>query len=97
MIAALALATALSMNPILQTDKAAHFGLSAVGMQVCVKSLSALRKTETLDVTNAFICHLIMFAGGLTKEFAIDKFPDGYDMLANQAGIVTGVMLMVEW
>lgn len=94
----------LAFNPAiaaptrLPTDKAAHFGLSSVAVEVTMKSCQALEKSVELTPACRFWSSGIVLTAGLLKE-ASDRRPGGkfdeQDVVANVLGVVTGNLL--QW
>lgn len=70
----------------IETDKAAHLGLSFTANTILYgfnhKVLKLPRKTSLI------LSMVETMAIGMVKELAIDSKPDGGDILANTAGIV---------
>lgn len=81
------------------TDKAAHFGLSSVGVEVLIKSCPLFTSRPTLR-TCQVPASLGIFALGVIKESS-DKAKgrtfDHQDLVANTLGIVTGNLLQWEF
>ena len=80
-----------------QTDKAAHFGLSSVGVEVLIKGCPML-----MERTQFWNCHapasITVFTLGLLKELSDAEEGGSFDlgdMTANSLGILTGNLL--QW
>ena len=76
----------------LETDKAAHFGISAVIQTGCYGLMKKAYKLEKEDLWKArLMCAATTLTIGLTKEVFDAKGGrlDGGDMLANMAGVGT--------
>lgn len=88
---------ALALPP---TDKAAHFGVSAVGTEVMMKICQVADKSHRIPLWCRIGASTTMFAIGVAKEEADrragHKFDHG-DLAADALGIVTGNILQWEF
>lgn len=73
-------------SSIVGVDKAAHFGLSFIATET---GYGIGRKLKLGKVESWVISALVVNAIGVVKETAIDKNPDGKDIIANAAGSIS--------
>lgn len=73
-----------------RSDHKLHFGASVVGVTLVSYTLSKAGASKSESI---FYSILLVGAAGLAKEFLIDDYPEGGDMVANGLGIGAGVIL----
>lgn len=73
-----------------QTDKIAHFGLTALGTASTIKLLDLDRTSDKIGVA------VIWVLTGLAKE-SMDNRIDKGDIMANITGAIYGYTLSLEW
>lgn len=75
---------------LVQADKAAHFGVSALVAVTCLKLMKKPKTEERIGVAS------IVLLSGLAKEFMDSKF-DKQDFIADVLGVTYGIGLSYDW
>lgn len=73
------------------TDKWAHFGLSAVAVLVLHIILSQFMQ----EGISAGAASSVVLLGGFVKEYLQDEKPELMDLVADLAGVITAILIII--